>query len=244
MFLKLSTIALIPALIVQGYLVKKNTPRLPEPKGERCGVIGQGHTLSILILGDSAAAGVGVQFQEQALLGSILSELKHQFKISYQLQAKTGDTTIQVIQNIQSISHEHFDVVITSVGVNDVTKLTDPKRWIKQQHLFYAEIEQCFSPKLVLATGVPPMNLFPALPNPLSWLFGQYSQQMNNALAKFIQKKAMYQLIQFDLAKFNSLNLDMAEDGFHPSQEIYQLWGQEVAEKIRQNFLDKILMNE
>ncbi|OTG65013.1 SGNH/GDSL hydrolase family protein [Acinetobacter silvestris] len=244
MFLKLSTIALLPALIIQGYLVKQKIPHLPEPKGSRSGVIGQGQPLSMLILGDSAAAGVGVQSQDHALLGSILSELKHQFQISYQLQAKTGDTTIQVIQKMQNIPHQNFDVVITSVGVNDVTKLIDPQKWIKQQQLFYAEIEQRFTPELVLVTGVPPMNLFPALPNPISWLFGQYSQQMNYTLAKFIQRRAAYQLIQFDLAKFKSLNLDMAEDGFHPSQEIYQLWAKQLADKIRQNFSDKILMNE
>lgn len=69
MFLKAATITLIPALIIQGKKVKKNTPRLPEPEGVREGITGQGKKLSILILGDSAAAGVGVKTQEDALLG-------------------------------------------------------------------------------------------------------------------------------------------------------------------------------
>lgn len=69
MLLKISTIVLVPALILQGYRVKKNTPRLAEPQGLRKGVIGQGKALSILILGDSAAAGVGVEDQREALLG-------------------------------------------------------------------------------------------------------------------------------------------------------------------------------
>lgn len=61
------------------------------------------------------------------------------------------------------------------MGVNDVTKLISPQKWIQQQQEFYTVIERKFSPKMVLVTSVPPMNLFPALPNPLSWLFGQYS---------------------------------------------------------------------
>lgn len=61
MWLKISTLALIPALVIQGNRVKKNTVQLPEPEGEREGTCGQGQPLSILIVGDSAAAGVGVE---------------------------------------------------------------------------------------------------------------------------------------------------------------------------------------
>ncbi|AYO54451.1 SGNH/GDSL hydrolase family protein [Acinetobacter wuhouensis] len=233
MFLKISTVALIPALLIQGYHVKKNTLRLPEAIGIRYGKVGQGKPLSILILGDSAAAGVGVETQSDALLGAVLDELKQDFEISYQLEAKTGDTTLQVLERTQLLESHDFDVVITSVGVNDVTKLSSPRKWIQQQQNFYKEIEIKFTPKLILVTGVPPMNLFPALPNPLGWLFGQYSSEMNQKLAQFVKSKSNYQLIQFDLAHFKALNLEMAEDGFHPSKEIYQLWAGELANKIR-----------
>ena len=128
------------------------------------------------------------------------------------------------------------------MGVNDVTKLISPQKWIQQQQRFYAEIERKFTPKMLLVTGVPPMNLFPALPNPLGWLFGQYSDAMNKELAKFIENKQLlqnkvnYQLMQFDLAHFKTLNLRMAEDGFHPSKEIYQVWASEITTKINTIF--------
>ncbi len=79
MLLKAATIALIPALVIQGNRVKKKTLRLPEPAGEREGLIGQGKPLSILIVGDSAAAGVGVDHQEDALTGAILSQLQQDY---------------------------------------------------------------------------------------------------------------------------------------------------------------------
>lgn len=236
MLLKITTIALVPALLIQGYHVKKKTLRLPEPQGKRKGVMGQGKALSVLILGDSAAAGVGVEQQQDALLGSLLHELQQHFEINYQLEAKTGDTTVQVLARIQQLENQYFDVVISSVGVNDVTKLVSAKKWIRQQQVFYQAIENKFTPTLVLVTGVPPMNLFPALPNPLGWLFGQYSTAMNRELAKFVQNKQNYQLVQFDLAHFKALNLKMADDGFHPSKEIYQLWASELANKIKLQF--------
>lgn len=236
MLLKAATIALIPALVIQGNRVKKKTLRLPEPAGEREGLIGQGKPLSILIVGDSAAAGVGVDHQEDALTGAILSQLQQDYQIRWKLQAKTGDTTSNVIRVLEKIPAEHYDVVVTSVGVNDVTKLIPADVWIKKQQKLYQAIESRFSPELIIAAGVPPMNMFPALPNPLAWLFGRYAKAMNSELEKFVSKKANMQWIEYDIKQYQALNLEMAQDGFHPSKEVYTLWGQEVATKIRQKF--------
>lgn len=236
MLLKAATIALIPALVIQGNRVKKKTLRLPEPAGEREGLIGQGKPLSILIVGDSAAAGVGVDHQEDALTGAILSQLQQDYQIRWKLQAKSGDTTSNVIRVLEKIPAEHYDVVVTSVGVNDVTKLIPADVWIKKQQKLYQAIESRFSPELIIAAGVPPMNMFPALPNPLAWLFGRYAKAMNFELEKFVSKKANMQWIEYDIKQYQALNLEMAQDGFHPSKEVYTLWGQEVATKIRQKF--------
>lgn len=233
-FLKLATYALVPALVIQGTRVKKNTIKLPEPTGERAGKVGQGKPLSILIVGDSAAAGVGVEQQQDALSGAILSQLAADYEIQWYLQAKTGDTTSKVIRALSQVPEQHFDVVVTSVGVNDVTKLMPADVWIEKQQQFYDAIQQRFNPQLIIAAGVPPMNMFPALPNPLAWLFGQYAKQMNQKLKSFIANRPNMQCIEYDIKQYRALNLTMARDGFHPSKEIYALWGQQVAEKIRQ----------
>lgn len=236
MFLKIATIALLPALLIQGRQVKKNTPRLPEPEGMREGVTGHGTELSILILGDSAAAGVGVLTQHDALLGGILAELASQYKIHWKLEAKSGNTSDQVIKVVQALASQHFDVVVTSVGVNDVTRLISAQKWIKKQQKLYQLIQQKFSPKLILAAGVPPMHMFPALPNPLAWLFGQYAKNMNHQFLKFVKNKPNLQWIEYDIQKYQHLNLPMASDGFHPSKEIYSIWAKEVADKISNFF--------
>ncbi len=121
MNLKLASIALLPLLVLQGQRVKRNTLRLAEPEGARQGCIGQGRPLSILIVGDSAVAGVGVEQQDQALLGQLLACLQDHYQVTYQLHAKTGRTTAQLIRAVQALSIQKVDVVITSVGVNDVS---------------------------------------------------------------------------------------------------------------------------
>jgi lysophospholipase L1-like esterase len=234
-FLKIITYALIPALVIQGSRVKKKTIKLPEPEGARSGILGQGKALSILIVGDSAAAGVGVEHQQDALSGAILKQLEADYALSWYLQAKTGDTTSKVIKALSEVPQQHFDVVVTSVGVNDVTKLMPVDIWIEKQRQFYDAIQKKFTPQLIIAAGVPPMHMFPALPQPLAWLFGQYAKKMNQALGKFVTQRQNMQWIEYDLKQYRVLNLEMARDGFHPSKEIYALWGHQVSEKIRQN---------
>ncbi|GJC32594.1 lipase [Acinetobacter sp. KAM398] len=236
MWLRAATLALFPALLIQGNRVKKNTIRLPEAEGEREGITGQGQTLSLLILGDSAAAGVGVAHQNDALLGAVVSALQHQYQVHWRLEAQSGETTSQVIKKTKKLVNQKYDVVVTSVGVNDVTRLMSARTWIKQQQQFYQLIQAKFQPELIIATGVPPMHLFPALPNPLSWLFGQYAKQMNLQLKKMIAQQKDMQWIEYDIQKYQSMNLEMAKDGFHPSKEIYQIWGKEVAVRILERF--------
>ncbi|SPL70093.1 SGNH/GDSL hydrolase family protein [Acinetobacter stercoris] len=236
MWLKLVTVVLLPVLVIQGVRVRKNTPRLDEPVGARDGNIGQGQPLSLLILGDSAAAGVGVETQREALSGVLVSELKNQFHLQWKLHARTGHTTQQVSQAIQALEQQVYDVIVISVGVNDVTKLISAKIWLKQQKKLFADIHKRFHPKLIVVSGVPPMQHFPALPAPLAWLFGKYAQQMNQGLEQWLISQSGVKFIQYDIEKFQSMNLSMASDGFHPSKEIYAMWGNQVAELIRQSF--------
>ncbi|ENW81362.1 hypothetical protein F909_02653 [Acinetobacter sp. ANC 3929] len=236
MWLKLSTFALLPILLIQGIKVRKNTPRLLEASGDRQGVIGQGKPLSLMILGDSAAAGVGVETQQDALSGAIISELQNEYHLAWKLHAKTGDTTQQIYQTVKQLDQQCYDVIVTSIGVNDVTKLTSAKSWLKQQKQLFNYIQQQFQPKLIIVSGVPPMQHFPALPNPLAWLFGKYAEQMNQALHQWLAPQSQFRFIQYDIEAFQAMDLPMASDGFHPSKEIYAIWGQQVAALVRQTF--------
>jgi lysophospholipase L1-like esterase len=117
-----------------------------------------------------------------------------------------------------------------------VTKLISAKKWLRQQQQLFLEIQNRFQPKLIIVSGVPPMQHFSALPNPLAWLFGQYAAQMNQKLQQWLAPQTQYQFLHFDIQTFQSLNLPMASDGFHPSKEIYALWGQQIAALVRQSF--------
>ncbi len=71
MLLTAAKLALAPVLIVQGRRVRRLALRLPEAAGARAAVAGSGaRPLRLLIVGDSATAGVGVARQRDALAGA------------------------------------------------------------------------------------------------------------------------------------------------------------------------------
>ncbi len=108
--------------------------------------------------------------------------------------------------------------------------------WMQQQKRLYAVIQNKFNPQLILAASVPPMHLFPALPQPMAWLLGEYAKQMNQQLQAYVHSQSQMLYLDYDLEQYQAMNLTMAKDGFHPSQEIYAFWARAMAEKIQTQF--------
>lgn len=226
-----------PILWLQGQVVRNRTPMLTEPSGERSGQVGRGQPLRLLILGDSSAAGVGVTNQQAALLGHVLKALQPDYQINYQLRAKTGAKTTDALTDLkQAIQHDwsdnpKFDVVITALGVNDVTGQVSLKKWQQQQRSFIEIIHKNLQPKLLIISGLPPMHLFPALPVPLRQYLGAWATLFNDQLQQLTRH---YSKTTFLSVRDLPQPVDVAADGFHPGPGTYQQWGLAVSELVKE----------
>lgn len=221
--------ALSPVLLLQGLYVRKVTPRLPEASGERFGQLGSGAPLRLLIVGDSAAAGVGVKLQSDALSGQLSNQLAINYQISWQLWAKNGNKSQDLLELLEKKPQQAIDVVLISIGVNDVTGGTSQKKWLKQQQNIISLLMTKFSAQQIIYSALPPMHHFPALPQPLRWVFGMRAQQFNDCLQKEIKKQARCRYLSFNAP----MHIDyIAEDGFHPSAKTYSLWAKEAVQII------------
>lgn len=231
----LLTILLAPVLLIQGILVRKNMPILPEPPGPRKGTKGTGRRISILILGDSAAAGVGADHQNNALLGQLVDELAEYFCVSWQLEANTGATTDCAINRLKNLEENQFDIVLTSLGVNDITSNVSITKWMRQQNALQEKCFKTLNSQLIITTALPPVGKFPALPQPLRWYLGRRSNQFNQALEKQVSHKNNVHFLYIGL--LDDLKA-MATDGFHPGAKVYQQWALKAAAKIKSEFLN------
>jgi len=217
-------------LIAQGLGVRRRALRLPEAAGPRAGEAGAGPQLRLLIVGDSSAAGVGAPDQGAALAGRLVAELGTTHRVAWRLVARTGATTADTIAGLAEIPPEPFDIAVTALGVNDVTRSVPLARWLAQQAALRALLADRFGVSHVIASGLPPMGDFPALPLPLRWVIGRSARRFDAGLARATAHDPGWSHVAFDL----TLNPDlMADDGFHPGPAGYALWALKLAPSIR-----------
>lgn len=225
----LARTVLMPVLLVQALYLRMTVLRLPEPAGPRSGAIGMGPVLRLLILGDSSAAGVGVDHQDEALLGQLTRRLAPYATVEYKLFAVTGARTADVLSWLDDMPPVPFDVVVVALGVNDVTKGVSLRRWLRQQAHLLDRLIQDFDARHVIVSGLPPMRDFPLLPQPLRWILGRQAERFDRALHRMVRARPDCTLITIDL-RLGAHN--MSRDGFHPGPAVYAAWAKEVAAQI------------
>lgn len=220
---------LAPLFFLQGIYTRAFTVKLPEAAGPRAGSAGLGPAVRILIVGDSAAAGVGVDRLEQAFPGQITAALQEQFAVHWRLFAKTGATTESALSELKTCPAETFDIAVTSLGVNDVTSGLSVSEWLRLQTQLVGLLRTRFQVRTVMLTALPPMHKFAALPEPLRWFLGRRALRFNLALHEFVPTLSRCDLVELrDLTEPGML----ATDGFHPSAQTYTAWAQTVAAMI------------
>lgn len=221
---------LLPILLPQALWAKWRTPRLPEASGERHGQIGTGQPLRLLILGDSAGAGVGTDRQDNALAGQLSQQLSEQgYAVDWQLIATTGHSLTDLLETLLQLPTQTFDVVVISSGVNDILKQSSLLAWQHNCIRLYRQLQQQCDQPVVIFSAVPPIHKFSALPGVLAWYVGEWAKRFNQCLAQLSKSHEHFYLLEADFP----LTADyLANDGFHPSAKAYTLWAQSVVELI------------
>ena len=219
----------MPLLLLQVCWARINILKLPEALGKRSGQYGEGVKLKLLIIGDSAAAGVGVNEQKDGLAGQLTANLAAKYKVEWSLIANTGFTSTDLIKELTALTEQTFDYVLVSVGVNDVTHLTRANHWSNNIRTIAKLLDTKFGTPKVLLTSVPPIQRFTAIPSPLRWLLGLRAKRLNELLINASKGKKHYSLLTFNFpfeAEF------LAKDGIHPSKLAYSVWANQAAAKI------------
>ncbi|MGQ4277296.1 SGNH/GDSL hydrolase family protein [Pseudidiomarina sp. E22-M8] len=233
---KLLFAILAPLLLLQSKRVRARTPRLPEAEGARSGSTAgaappekQGlPLLRVLVLGDSAAAGVGCTTQQQAVMGQWVAALSEYARVEWQLVAKSSLTCAQVLALLRDsdLITTEFDLVLVSVGVNDVTRRTAAKKWQADLAEMTDYLTRQLHAKRILYTALPPMHKFPVLPQPLRWMVGAQAEQLNTLLKLHCRQQRNTYYLAFEVPYESKF---IAADGYHPSAHAAELWGQTAA---------------
>jgi lysophospholipase L1-like esterase len=226
-------LALGPVLLPQARWLKRTALRLPEPVGPREGQVGEGEpALRLLVVGDSSAAGVGVADQAQALALPLARCLSEQMgkPVAWQLVAQTGVNTAEARVLVAKADLHPADVVVTVLGVNDVSSQTSASRFIEQVASLWADLQQRTGARWAVICGLPPMHLLSAVPRPLRWYLGRYAAWLDLAVERWSKQQGL----GYCPLKWASDPAALASDGFHPGPDLYPQWAQRLAQQILQ----------
>ncbi len=220
---------MFPFLMAEGAWARWRAGKLPEPPGPRNGVTGQGTGLSLMLCGDSSAAGVGAAHQDEALMGQLIGELKNNYRLRWRVEAKSGATTASTLTRLERVAPERFDVVVVALGVNDITGGLSLKRLLRRRARLYRLLETRFRAGRIIASGLPPVGNFPLLPQPLRWTLGRQTERYDAALLEQARELGV-DYMPFTIPYRREL---MASDGFHAAPEAYHLWARLLAPHVR-----------
>jgi len=229
------SVALAPLLIAQGRRLRRNIPQLPEPDGVRNGVCGMGPRLDLLVLGDSAAAGVGARSQALGLLGQTVAGLMTQFEVHFTLVARTGATAGATLEHLRAKPLGPAHAVLVSLGVNDATQARSTSAWLSTMLKLDALLLAQSGSSLVIYSGFPPVAKFPALPQPLRMSVGLHARKLDRVLEDFCNRAPHRGYLSF--IEFGEFKPELtASDGFHPGEGAYAVWGAKAARRIALKF--------
>lgn len=231
---ELAALPLLPFLIAQGRHTRRVTPRLPEAGGPVAGVAGTayaGSPLSLLALGESPVAGVGVATHEEAITGQLAQALaaRLQRPVSWHACGKNGVTAREALdQVLPHVPAAPVDIALVAFGVNDTTAFRSVATWRRDLRRILAALDARCQPRLIMLSGVPPVAHFPALPQPLRWVMGLKASALDKAARDLAPELARTHYVPLVLDTHDRSM--MASDGYHPSAKGCAAWAQLLAE--------------
>ena len=223
---------LLPFLIPQALWVRKTATRFSDAAGPRNGCVGDGTPKQLVAIGDSIIAGVGAPTLDQALVGQTARSLSDRLgaRIDWHASGQTGQTSQGLLDGqIDGLPDTSADFVIVSIGVNDVTRVKRTSSYTQNISRITRALRARYPQATIGFAGLPPLGVFPLLPQPLRAALGLRANIYNDELSTLLAgiPGAIYIPVAFDASPGM-----FSDDGFHPSPLGYEAFGNVVADAL------------
>ncbi len=217
---ELLALPILPFLLLQGRATRRRTPRLPPAQGPEQGVAGKkfaGPSLSLVAVGESPVAGVGVSSHAEAITAQLAQALSGRLQrpIAWQAHGRNGITIGEAREQLLPAVAGKADIALVAFGVNDTTAFRSAARWQGDLQAFLQDLQQRCTPRLILLAGVPQMARFPALPWPLRWIIGLKAATLDRVAREVAATLPHVHHVPLTIDPADP-GL-MAVDGYHPS---------------------------
>lgn len=197
-----------PVVFAQAAQLRRKTPLLPAPPGERTGGKGK---LRLVVVGDSTAVGTGAESLDDAIPGRLGKLLGARWRAV----GTNGYTSAEVLrEHIDDAAGGPADVAVLLVGWNDALKLRSGRAYAHDLAALIERLKAASPQGRVVAIAPPTFGDFAVLPQPLRMALGAHAA----GLTKIAEQVADEHEVDF-APGFDGKSV--ASDGFHPDGEGY-----------------------
>ncbi len=222
---------LFPVFFLQALYTKRKARKLPDAGPPHSGVFGSKQVSFQLVgFGDSVIAGTGLSRAEQSLTAKIGQQIQKKTgqSVKWFSSGTNGDKLRDLLARVDDISSAGNNLIVVSVGVNDVTRLTSIREWRENLGVLI-NILRSRCDRLVFV-GLPPMETFPLLPSPLCWFLGLRASMLNFWLKR---ETEIYSGVFHFEYQGNPTPSDMAADGYHPSESACEYLAKKIVGRLK-----------
>ncbi len=199
---------------------------------------GAGPGLRMVWLGDSTAAGVGASGADLAIPRRVAAGLDRPVELTS--LAVSGDRVSDVVEDqLPGLAARDPDVVLVSIGANDVVHLTSRADFRSGYDDLVAAIP---AGTLLVLLGVPDMGAPPRFLQPLRGIASLRGRQLDGVSVDVARDSgAVYVDIAGETGPTMRSDTDryFAADRYHPSDAGYALWADAVLRQLRPALADR-----
>lgn len=223
---------LAPVALPQGLRLRRTALRLPAAQGDVGEIEGpEGEEpLRVVVVGDSVAAGVGLDHHEESMAGLVARGLaeRHGRAATWTVIGFSGATAGEATRFFAGRPElGTADVVLVSIGVNDTKNLHPARRWRRELGELLDAVVDAAPRADVLLFGIPPMDRLPALPRPLADFLGARSREFDRIGREVAALRPRVRRVEGELKPGAEW---FATDGIHPSARLHRQFADAVLE--------------
>ena len=223
---------LLPVAGFYGLQIRRKTPRLPPPRGSQRGRLGAADASPaewrLLIMGDSSAAGVGVDRVEETLAPQ-LAEIIHA-RTGQSVSWRSAGANSAVARDLRdlilpNIEERDFTHIVLAVGTNDMKNYLTAMQFKKGfGGLLYA-IHARWPDAKVVWSPVLHMPDVPVLPPVLAWILSLRTRIINHMGFRMCHERQGIAAKPLPVPSHEGF----AIDGFHANAAGYRYWAEHLA---------------
>ena len=192
---------------------------------------GSGTGPRILVVGDSTGVGTGSASPELSVPGRLAAHLSASLLIN---RAKNGAKVGEVTAQFVDLPHERFDLVLIQAGGNDIIRFTGGVQLRADTQALLRKAHEHGEHVVFMSTGdVGTASIF--LP-PLGLLYDRRTRAAREIFIETAREENVIYVDLFKEPKDEPFSKDpkrfYAADGFHPSEEGYAIWFEQLKAKL------------